>query len=66
MRFTATNKKMPKAKKKKPTSDEKHALVAHLVAQGGWSTIYSLVSKLPKSILDDYSFLWEEEEEEDE
>jgi hypothetical protein len=45
------------------TQDEKINLIARSIAQGGWSSIRHLVSKLDEAEIDNYSYLWEEEDE---
>lgn len=48
------------------TREEKVMLVAQNVAQGGWSSIHSLADKLSDDELEEYSFYWDDEFEEDE
>ena len=47
------------------TRDDKVNKIAQMVAQGGWSSIQSLADKLSDEQLEDYYFLWEEDEDDE-
>lgn len=50
----------------KLTREEKVNKIAACIAEGGWSSIHSLVNDLSNRQIEDYNYLWDETEEEEE